>query len=202
MVRQLTEKSLIVASHNQGKVREIGDLLAPFGLNVSSVSELGLPEPVEDGETFLENADIKSLAAARGGNMPALSDDSGLCVPALGNKPGIHSARYAGPNKDFNAAMERLMGELGDKDPAAFFVCALSLAWPDGHVEHFEGKVYGTLTWPMRGDKGFGYDPIFIPEGYDITFAEMEPAKKHDMSHRARAFDQMIKACFAKFHSL
>lgn len=196
MPRHFNEKKLVVASHNQGKVREIGDLLAPFGLEVVSVAALGLPEPVEDGETFLANADIKSLAAAKGSGLPALSDDSGLCVPALGGAPGIHSARYAGPNKDFNNAMLKLQDEVGDKDPAAYFACALSLAWPDGHVEHFEGQVHGTLTWPMRGEKGFGYDPIFVPHGHDVTFAEMDPQEKHAMSHRANAFNLLIDACF------
>lgn len=199
MSRKFTTNKLIVASHNPGKVSEIGALLAPFGLQVVSAGDLGLPEPVEDGETFLANADIKSLAAAKAGNLPALADDSGLSVDALGGEPGIHSARWAGVNKDFTTAMETIINKADDADfgnRAAHFVCALSLAWPDGHVEHFEGKVFGDLIWPMRGKEGFGYDPIFMPEGYEITFGEMDPAKKQEMSHRANAFQLMINACF------
>ena len=198
MARKFDAKRLIVASHNPGKVREIGALVEPFGVETISAAELGLPEPVEDGHTFTENAEIKAIAAAVVAGEPALADDSGLVVPALDGAPGLYSARWAGPNKDFDMAMKRVIDELGDKNPEAFFVCALSLAWPDGHVETFEGVVEGTLTWPMRGDKGFGYDPIFVPEGHDITFAEMDPAKKHAMSHRADAFNQMIEAVFAK----
>lgn len=199
MARKFTEKKLIVASHNEGKVREIGALLKPFGLTVVSAGELGLPEPVEDGDTFLANADIKSLAAARAGNLPALADDSGLAVDALGGEPGIYSARWGGPDKDFNMAMEAVIIKADEADygnRAAHFTCALSLAWPDGHVEHFEGKVYGDLVWPPSGKNGFGYDPFFMPEGHDITFGEMEQTKKHKMSHRANAFRLMIDACF------
>lgn len=199
MHRRFSDKKLIIASHNAGKVREIRALLSPFGVEVVSASDLDLPEPVEDGTTFEANAEIKALAAAKAAKMPALSDDSGLEVHALDGDPGIYSARWAGPNKDFNQAMEKVLVTLNEKGADNYnanFTCALTLAWPDGHMETFLGKVFGSLTWPMRGDKGFGYDPIFIPEGKDITFAEMDPALKHDISHRADAFRQMIDACF------
>lgn len=199
MNRKINSQKLVIASHNMGKVREIGELLAPFGVETISAGELDLPEPVEDGLTFIANAEIKAIAAATASGLPALADDSGLEVAGLGGAPGIYSARYAGEGKDFNVAMERIHQELdaaGETDKSANFTCALTLAWPDGHVESFEGKVYGTLTWPMRGNKGFGYDPIFIPTGHSVTFAEMEPADKHAMSHRANAFKQLIDACF------
>jgi len=197
MARHFEGNKLVIASHNKGKVREIGELLAPFGVETISAGELDLPEPVEDGLTFIANAEIKALAAAKASGLPALSDDSGLEVHGLGGEPGIYSARWAGPSKDFNIGMKAVMDKLGDNpDRGANFTCALTLAWPDGHMESFEGKVFGALTWPMRGEKGFGYDPIFIPEGHDITFAEMEPAEKHAMSHRADAFKQLIDACF------
>lgn len=195
MIRRLTGKKLVVASHNTGKVREIRDLLTPFDFDVISAGDLGLPEPAEDGETFAANAKIKALAAAKGSGLPALSDDSGLVVPALGGDPGIYSARWAGPTKDFKIAMKKVIDELGGKDRAAYFFCALALAWPDGHMDVFEGRVDGTLTWPMRGGKGFGYDPIFVPNGFDITFGEMDPERKHAMSHRADAFQKFIAAC-------
>lgn len=182
-----------------GKVREIGELLAPYGVETVSAGDLGLPEPIEDGLTFIANAEIKALAAATASGMPALADDSGLEVKGLDGAPGIYSARYAGDGKDFNVAMKKIHTELDAKgvvDKSANFTCALTLAWPDGHVESFEGKVFGDLVWPMRGEKGFGYDPIFIPTGHDITFAEMDPAQKHAMSHRANAFRQLIDACF------
>nr|WP_068148138.1 RdgB/HAM1 family non-canonical purine NTP pyrophosphatase [Kordiimonas lipolytica] len=197
MARHFEGNKLVIASHNKGKVREIGELLAPFGVETISAGELDLPEPVEDGLSFIANAEIKALAAAKASGLPALSDDSGLEVHGLGGEPGIYSARWAGPSKDFNIGMKAVMDKLGDNpDRGANFTCALTLAWPDGHMESFEGKVFGSLTWPMRGEKGFGYDPIFIPEGHDITFAEMEPAEKHAMSHRADAFKQLIDACF------
>lgn len=189
---------LIVASHNAGKVREINDLLVPFNAEVISAGELNLPEPEETGTTFTANAELKALAAARTANAVALADDSGLAVAALNGAPGIYSARWAGPEKDFDMAMRKIETETGDAiDKAAKFVCALTLAWPDGHCETFEGTVSGTLTFPQRGDRGFGYDPIFIPDGYDITFAEMDPTKKHSMSHRADAFTKLVAACFA-----
>lgn len=197
MARHFDGNKLIIASHNKGKVREIGELLAPFGVETISADELDLPEPVEDGLTFIANAEIKALAAATAAGLPALADDSGLEVAALGGEPGIYSARWAGPSKDFAVAMAAVNEKLGDAtDRGANFTCALTLAWPDGHMESFEGKVFGDLTWPMRGEKGFGYDPVFVPTGHDITFAEMEPADKHAMSHRADAFKQLIDACF------
>lgn len=189
---------LIVASHNPGKVREIKELLAPFQADVISAGDLNLPEPEETGLTFTANAELKALAAAQEANAVALADDSGLAVAALDGAPGIYSARWAGPDKDFDLAMSKIETELGDHaDRSAKFVCALTLAWPDGHCETFEGVVVGNLIFPPRGDRGFGYDPIFVPDGYDITFAEMDPNKKHDMSHRADAFAKLVPACFA-----
>ncbi|MBB4266331.1 RdgB/HAM1 family non-canonical purine NTP pyrophosphatase [Roseospira visakhapatnamensis] len=198
MPRRFTEDTLVVASHNPGKVREIAALLAPFGLaRVVAAGDLGLPEPEETGSTFVANADLKARAAATASGHPALADDSGLEVAALDGAPGIYSARWAGPGKDFAVAMERVRTALGDApDRAANFICALCLAWPDGHTETFEGTVFGDLVWPPRGDKGFGYDPIFRPTGHAITFAEMDPAAKHAMSHRAAAFNQLVAACF------
>jgi len=201
--RRFEGNRLIVASHNPGKVREIADLMAPFGVETVSAGDLNLPEPEETGTTFVANAELKARAAAQTAGMPALADDSGLCVDALGGQPGIFSARWAGKGKDFRIAMDMVHGLLRDKDaldPArasAHFVCALSLAWPDGHAETFEGKVFGHLSFPPMGTKGFGYDPIFVPRGHHITFGEMDPAKKHAMSHRAEAFKQLIAACFA-----
>jgi len=203
--RKFAGGTLVIASHNQGKVREIGELLAPYGAQVVSAGELGLAEPVEDRETFAANAEIKALAAARASGHPALADDSGLCVHALGNEPGVYSARWAktgepDSGKDFAAAMQKVEDALAGRDAddrTAHFACALSLAWPDGHVETFEGRVHGAMVWPPRGDKGFGYDPTFRPDGHAVTFAEMEPAQKHSMSHRARAFAKLVEACFA-----
>lgn len=194
--RTFSGNKLVIASHNQGKVREIGELLAPFGVETISAGDLNLPEPVEDGDSFIANAEIKALASAKASGLPALSDDSGLSVDALNGEPGIYSARWGGPTKDFNLAMQSVMEKVGTKEKGAHFVCALTLAWPDGHMESFEGKVFGAVTWPMRGEKGFGYDPIFVPNGHDRTFAEMDPAEKHAMSHRADAFKQVIDACF------
>ncbi len=191
---------LVVASHNPGKVREIDDLLRPLGFAAVSAGELGLPEPVEDGATFAENALIKARAAASASGLPALADDSGLCVDALGGEPGIHSARWGGPDKDFAMAMRKVedrLQEAGATTPErrkAHFACALALAWPDGEAEVFEGQVHGHLVWPPRGEKGFGYDPVFQPNGHDITFAQMDPRKKHAMSHRARAFEKFLAA--------
>lgn len=197
MARRFEGGRLVVASHNAGKVREIRDLLAPFGADVVSAGELNLPEPEETGTTFAANAELKAVAAAKASGLPALSDNSGLAVAALGGAPGIYSARWAGPSKDFGLAMRRIEDELaGHDDRRAHFVCALTLAWPDGHCETFEGRVDGTLVWPPRGDRGFGYDPVFQPEGHAITFAEMEPVAKHAMSHRARAFALLVAACF------
>ncbi len=189
--------TLIVASHNPGKVREIGELLGAMVPTVISAAEKNLPEPDETGSTFQENAELKALAAARGAGLPALADDSGLAVTALGGDPGIYSARWAGPDKDFSLAMHKVNEALGDAaDRSAHFVCALCLAWPDGHCETVQGRVDGALVWPPRGDRGFGYDPIFVPGGFDITFGEMEPERKHAMSHRADAFAQLVKRCF------
>ena len=195
--RKLTEPKIVLATHNPGKVLEIKALLEPFGTDVVAAGDLGLPEPVEDAPDFIGNAKIKALASTTASGMPALADDSGLCVNALGGEPGIYSARWAGPVKDFNIAMTRVAGELGDhEDRSAYFVCALCLAWPDGHTEAFQGEVHGDLIWPARGDRGFGYDPMFIPTGFDITFGEMDPDKKHGMSHRHHAFVQLVDACF------
>ena len=197
MARLFNEPELIIATHNPGKLHEIAQLFEPFGVQVRSASELGLPEPMEDGLTFIANAEVKARAAVEGSDKPAVSDDSGLVVPALGGDPGIYSARWAGPGKNFNVAMKRVQNELGNKDRAAYFVAALALAWPDGHIEMFEGTVHGTLVWPPRGDLGFGYDPMFQPNGYNITFGEFEPSAKHAISHRADAFNQLVAACFA-----
>lgn len=197
MARHFDGNKLVIASHNKGKVREIGELLAPFGVETVSVGELGLPVPVEDSDSFIGNAEIKSLAAAKASGLPSLSDDSGLEVHGLGGEPGIYTADWAGPDRDFTLGMKAVIDKLGDNpNRSANFTCALSLAWPDGHTESFEGKVFGSVTWPMRGERGFGYDPIFIPEGHDLTFAEMDPVDKHAMSHRADAFRQLIDACF------
>lgn len=193
---------LVVASHNAGKVREIGELLAPYHMQVMSAAELGLPEPVEDGATFAANALIKARSAAEKSGFMALSDDSGLAVDALDGAPGIYSARWAGEGKDFALAMrnvEEALSAKGAKTPQdrrAHFVCALCLAAPDGTHAIYEGRVDGTLVWPPRGENGFGYDPVFLCDGYDITFGEMDPAAKHAISHRADAFAKMIKAQF------
>ncbi len=198
MTRRFDTETLVIASHNPGKVREIGDLLRPFGIKVLSAGELDLPEPDETETTFAGNALLKAHAAATAADLPALADDSGLAVDALDGAPGIYSARWAGSDKDFMVAMEKVEELLrGSEDRGAHFVCALALAWPDGHAEVFEGTVQGEITWPPRGDKGFGYDPIFVAEGEAITFGEMDPDRKHGMSHRADAFRQLVDACFA-----
>lgn len=189
----------MIASHNPGKAREIAELLAPFGVAVVSAAALGLSEPEETGRTFAENAELKARAAAKAAGLPALADDSGLEVAALRGAPGTHSARWAGPTKDFAAAMRKIEAALkGQNDRAAHFTCALALAWPDGHCDVFEGRVDGHLVWPPRGSHGFGYDPIFVPEGFAQTFGEMEPAAKHAISHRADAFRKLVTACFAE----
>ncbi len=186
---------IVVASHNAGKVREIGDLLAPLAVKVRSAGELGLPEPEETEDSFAGNALLKARAAAAAAGLPALADDSGLAVHALGGDPGIHSARWAGPERDFAAAMAKVHRKLGDTaDRSAAFVCALALARPDGSEAVFEGTVTGRLVWPPRGGRGFGYDPIFVPNGREATFGEMEPAAKHAISHRARAFARLLAA--------
>lgn len=199
MARRLETGRLVIASHNAGKLREIAELVAPFGVEAVAAGTLGLPEPAETGTTFQANAELKARAAAESAGLPALADDSGLVVPALGGAPGIHSARWAGPERNFARAMDRVETELGEEaDRSAHFVCALALAWPDGHCETFEGRVDGTLVWPPRGSHGFGYDPIFLPDGETLTFGEMEPTEKHAMSHRARAFAQLVAACLAE----
>jgi XTP/dITP diphosphohydrolase len=190
---------IVIASHNEGKVREIAALLAPFGIDCVSAGMLGLAEPEETGTSFADNAGVKAMAAARASGLPALADDSGLEVAGLAGEPGIHSARWGGPDKDFSLAMTRVHGALEAKsttDWGANFTCALALAWPDGPVEVFEGRVFGTLVWPPRGRRGFGYDPIFMPEGESETFGEMEPARKDAISHRARAFAQLMAAAY------
>jgi XTP/dITP diphosphohydrolase len=192
---------LVIASHNPGKAREIAELLAPYGVEVISAAVLDLPEPEEIATTFIGNAELKARAAATRSGLPALADDSGLVVHALDGAPGIYSARWAGPDKDFSVAMARVQHELEARNAAdrrAHFLAALSLCWPDGHCESFEGRVDGTLVWPPRGGKGFGYDPMFVPEGHDVTFGEMEPAAKHAISHRADAFRKLTAACFAR----
>ena len=197
MARQFTENRLVIASHNPGKVREIEALLIPWSISVVSASELNLPEPEETGNSFVSNAKLKADAAAFGAKLPALADDSGLAVDALGGAPGIYSARWGGPGKDFDAAMARVNAEIGgNPDRRAQFVCALALTWPDGQSEVFEGEVHGTLIWPPRGDKGFGYDPMFVADGDTATYGEIDPAEKHKKSHRAAAFVRLIAACF------
>lgn len=198
-IRQLAPGKLVIASHNQGKVREIAALLEGRGLDVVSAGELDLPEPEETGTTFVMNAELKARAAADLSGLPALADDSGLCVDALGGDPGIFSARWGGENKDFGHAMrlvEDKLAALPDAPRTAHFVCALALAWPDGHVEWFEGRVDGTLVWPPRGDKGHGYDPVFRPDGHDVTFGEMDEPAKNAISHRGDAFRQLVAAVF------
>ena len=190
---------LVVATHNPGKIVEIGQLLAPFGLEIVSSGELGISEPDETGSTFAENACQKALHSARAANLPALADDSGLTVEALGGRPGIYSARWGGESKDFAMAMERVNRELEDagaineEQRRASFVCTLALAWPDGQCETFEGRVDGHIVWPPRGEGGFGYDPIFMPHGHDMTFGQMDPDKKQAMSHRANAFRLFVE---------
>ena len=200
-MRSIGEK-LVVATHNPGKLREIAALIEPLGIACVGASELGLPEPEEIGNSFADNADLKAREAADLSGMPALADDSGLCVDALHGRPGIFSARWAedqAGNRDWMRAMRRVWEEVDASGPDAgrdaHFACALSLAWPnDGQVENFEGRVDGTLVWPPRGDRGFGYDPMFVANGHDVTFGEMEPAEKHRISHRADAFRKLVRA--------
>ncbi|MSP83224.1 MAG: RdgB/HAM1 family non-canonical purine NTP pyrophosphatase [Alphaproteobacteria bacterium] len=181
---------LLIATHNPGKLREFADLLAPLGVTVIGAADLGLPEPGETGATFAANAILKARAAAEAAGLPALGDDSGLCVDALNGAPGVMSARWAGPGRDFGSAMARIERELADHpDRNAHFACVLALSQPDGSVAIFEGRVEGRITFPPRGANGFGYDPIFLPEGSSLTFAEMDPRAKHAISHRARALE-------------
>lgn len=191
--------TLVIASHNKGKVVEFRALLAPIKIALVSSGELGLPEPEETGDTFIANAQIKAEATAKGAGYCALADDSGIEIDALGGAPGIYSARWAGESRDFGAAMRRVEAELAARSalepaPRANFVCALCLATPEGEVEVFEGKVFGHLSFPPRGDNGFGYDPIFVADGHSMTFGEMRPEDKHRISHRARAFEAFAKA--------
>ena len=200
--RRFEGPELVIASHNPGKGREITALLAPFAVTLRAAGELGLPEPEETGASFTANAELKARAAAQGARIPALADDSGLAVAGLDGAPGIYSARWAGPEKDFSLAMERVRNELEARGAEAAgararFICALSLAWPDGRCESFEGRVDGRLAFPPQGRRGFGYDPIFVARGFEITFGEMAPEKKHEISHRADAFAKLIAACFA-----
>ncbi len=197
-IRKLAPGKLVIASHNAGKVREIEVLLGPYGIQPVSAASLDLPEPEETGTTFVANAELKALQAADLSGLPALADDSGLCVEALNGDPGIFSARWAGPSKDFGAAMRLVEDKLQEKGPEvdrdAYFVCALALAWPDGHVEWFEGRVEGLLISPPRGLNGFGYDPMFVPDGHDRTFGEMSADEKTPLTHRAAAFRQLVAA--------
>ena len=192
---------LFIATHNPGKLREIRALLAPHGIECVGAEELDLPEPEETGVTFVDNAELKARASADLSGLPALADDSGLSVDALHGKPGIFSARWAEDDyggRDFGRAMERVWAAVEAAGPDAghdaHFVCALSLAWPDGAIQSFEGKVHGTLAWPPRGDKGFGYDPMFVAAGMDKSFGEIDPDQKHAISHRAVAFRQLVAA--------
>lgn len=190
---------IVAASHNEGKVGELAELFAPYGVACVSAASLGLPEPEETGASFVENAALKAEAAAKASGMIAIADDSGLEVAALGGAPGIHSARWGGEARDFGLAMTRVHRELdakGASDLRANFVCALALAAPEGPARVFEGKVFGTLAWPPRGLRGFGYDPIFVPEGYTQTFGEMAPAEKNALSHRMRAFEKLMAATY------
>lgn len=198
--RKLAPGKLVIASHNPGKIREIAALLGPYGIEPISAASLDLPEPEETGTTFIANAELKALLAADLSGRPALADDSGLCVEALGGEPGIFSARWAGKSKDFGMAMQLVHDNLEKLGPEtgrdAHFICALAVAWPDGHMESFEGRVDGVLVWPPLGDRGFGYDPMFRPNGQTDTFGEMDPDAKHAISHRANAFAKLTAALF------
>jgi XTP/dITP diphosphohydrolase len=210
-IRHLTSDRVVIATHNPGKLAEMRELLAPYGIAAISASELDLAEPDESGMTFAENARIKAQAAASAAGLPALADDSGLAVDALDGSPGIHSARWAGPDRDFGRAMETIEAQLRERGataPAqrrAHFISALCLAWPDGHTEEFEARVAGTLVWPPRGTCGFGYDPVFLPDGQKRTFGEMSSEEKHGLpprgkglSHRARALLKLAEACLER----
>ena len=195
--RQFKGDRLVIATHNPGKVPEIAALLQGRVANFVTAGELGLAEPNETEITFVGNAKLKAFAAATASGLPALADDSGVEVTALGGAPGVYTARWAGPTKDFNMAMKRVHCELGDAaDRSAAFVCVLALAWPDGHVETAEGRLEGEIVWPMRGTNGFGYDPVFVPKGETRTFAEMETVEKKAISHRTRAFENLVQLCF------
>ena len=201
-MRKFTGNTLVIASHNKGKLREISKLVSPFGVTTVTAASFGLPEPEETEDTFVGNARIKAHFAARETGLPALSDDSGIMVDALGGAPGVHTADWAEtPNgRDFPMAMAKVWNMLEDQNApeprTARFCSTLCLAWPDGHDEVFEGKVEGRIVWPMRGDSGFGFDPVFLPAGESETFGEMDPDKKHAMSHRAEAFAKLVAGCF------
>lgn len=199
-MRLFQEPKLLIASHNQGKIREIADLLGPLQIITTSAAAFNLEEPEETGTTFEDNAQLKATAGMKATGLPCLADDSGLVIPALNGQPGIYSARWAQMpegGRDFSYAIERISQEMADKqDFSAYFVCVLSLVWPDGFDVTVEGRAYGHLTFPPRGQNGFGYDPIFIPEGHSITYAEMLPEQKKRLSHRAVAIQKMIRACF------
>ncbi|MEO0329167.1 MAG: RdgB/HAM1 family non-canonical purine NTP pyrophosphatase [Pseudomonadota bacterium] len=213
-MRKLTDQEIVVASHNAGKVREINALIGPFGFSAKSAADLGLPEPEETGTTFEENAAIKALSATRITGLPAMADDSGICIDALDGEPGVYTADWAekedGSGRDFNLAMSKVNAKLQTKPDlprTAHFVAVLCLAWPDEHLEYFRGEVEGQIIWPPRGERGFGYDPIFMPEGYDITFGEMSAEEKHGwlpgqsddgLSHRSRAFAKFARECLSR----
>ena len=189
---------LVIASHNPGKVSEMADLVLPYCDGVISAGDLGLAKPEENGVTFVENAELKAAAAAEVSGQTTLADDSGLVVTALGGDPGVSSARWAGPEEDFYGAMKMIERRLRENcNRQAHFVCALCLAWPDGHLETVEGYVYGEFVWPPRGERGFGYDPVFMAKGYNITFGEMEPKEKLLIGHRNDAFEKLIATCFS-----
>ena len=196
MKKKIDNEKIIIASHNEGKVSEIKDLLKNYNLNIISSSELGIDEPEENGSSFEENALIKSSTTSKLSKTVSISDDSGLCVNSLNGDPGIYSARWAGPNKDFLYAANKInksLIEKESKDLSAYFICVLAVSWPDGDYKTFKGRVDGTLTFPPRGNNGFGYDPIFIPKGHESTFGEMEPKYKHSISHRNKAFELLSK---------
>ncbi len=197
--RLFTEGRIVVATHNPGKLREIRALLVDKGIEVLSAVDLGLKEPRETEDSFTGNALLKARTASKTSGLVALADDSGLVVDALGGEPGVYSARWAGPDKDFSIAMQKIEDRLSENispNRRAHFICSLSLVWPDDFDVTVEGRVNGHLIWPPRGDRGFGYDPIFVADGYDITFGEMDPSQKHSISHRADAFNQLMRACF------
>ena len=197
-LRKFLSNTIVIASHNNGKVNEVRELLLPYVSNVYSADDLSLLEPEETGSSFAENAELKARLATKESGLPALADDSGLVVKSLGGMPGIFSARWSGPNKDFDKAMRKIEAGLqGISDRRASFICALSLSWADGYIKTVEGRIEGELVWPPRGQKGFGYDPIFVPNGYSSSFGEMEPKIKHNISHRAKAFNSLISCCFA-----
>ena len=201
LTRLFTESRLVIATHNQGKLSELSALLVDQNIEVLSAGGLGLDEPAETEDSFIGNARLKARAASNATGLVALADDSGLVVDALGGAPGIYSARWAGPDKDFSFAMRTVEAKLSESTSSnrrAHFICSLSLFWPDDFDVTVEGRVYGQLIWPPRGNQGFGYDPIFLPDGYKLTFGEMKPDQKNAIDHRADAFTQILRACFRK----